>query len=107
MGLVVKRFRFFKAKDEEVNALSRNVMDFVSQLYNVPILDGLLIEGVELDSATSTIVNHGLGRAIRGWIIVKQDASSSIYALEVEQSTPLTTLVLKCSADVKVSLWVF
>lgn len=104
---MVRRFRFSKATNAEVNSLSRNVVDFANQFYNIPILDGLLIPGIECLASTPTTINHGLGRPIRGYQIVYQNADARLWALDENQTLPSSTLVLNCSANVTINLWVF
>lgn len=51
-----------------------------------------------------TVINHGLDRNERGWLITDQNAAANIY-----RSQPFNdkTLVLTSDAAVTVILWVF
>jgi hypothetical protein len=69
----------------------------VNILLNGHLIKAHLINGV-------TVVNHGLGSNMNGWIISDQDGAAQIY-----RSQPLNdkTLTLTSNAAVNVALWVF
>lgn len=73
------------------------------------ILDGELVEDVELVGSSYKHVSHGLGRKVRGWIIVASDADTSgVYGAQADNDFPETTLYLYNSGSTAtVSLWVF
>jgi len=76
-------------------------LDVVS---NKPIVSGRLIEGVNLSTSPTTI-NHGLGRNVQGYIIVKSTSGVTVYF--TPSDFPKRTLILTASADSTVSVWVF
>ena len=51
-----------------------NVQLFSEFIESVPYLDGSLVEGVTIPALTTTLVNHQLGRAYRGWITLRVEA---------------------------------
>lgn len=71
-----------------------------------PIVNGRLIEGVELINGT-TVINHGLGRNLRGWIIVSIDAAATVYDNQATNQMSQLTLSLTSSAAANCNLWVF
>lgn len=82
----------------------KNVKDFARQLERNPLLGGHLLEGITLNAAANTTINHKLGKQIRGWVPVDHDtAAATIYRV----SWSATELVLFASAACTVSLWVF
>jgi hypothetical protein len=82
--------------------------DAIRSLREIPILNGVLIEGVALLSASSTRVYHNLGRAYRGYIVVSNNKASTVHVDESSNSNPLKYIALKSpSTDSTVSLWVF
>ena len=103
---MVKRLKKIGVKDTQLQQVQGHIDEWSKQ-FELPILDGQLIESIDLTSASVVSVNHGLGREIRGWFVVKQGASATIWAVEANQTLPLRQLVLSTSADVTVSLWVF
>lgn len=67
-----------------------------------PITSGRLVEDVALVNGT-TVVNHKLGRALQGWIIVNINGIANIYS----PASNNLTLTLVSDAVVNVSLYVF
>ncbi len=63
--------------------------------------------GVDLASASTTLVKHGLGRKPRGWVVISRDANSTVWEDTTNTASRKVWLPLKCSADVTVKLLVF
>ena len=103
-------YKHFKKVDIEDQILSRfqdNVEGAISTLPDTEIIQGRIVKNVELLSASTVKVSHKLGRALLGWTIIRQRASSIVWDLQDANKTPNLTLDLKCSADVTVDIWVF
>ncbi len=68
-----------------------------------PISSAKFLKGIGLAVGT-TVINHGLGRTMQGWIITDINGAATIY-----RSQPLNalTLTLVSSAAVTVALEVF
>jgi hypothetical protein len=71
-----------------------------------PIYQGQQLEGIALVSGAN-VVNHGLGRVLQGWWVVRQRSSASIYDTQDSNQMPQLTLTLNSSAPVSVDLWVY
>lgn len=84
----------------------RDAAEAFKQLSNIPLLDGVLVEDVVFASITVR-VSHRLGRPYRGYIIVKQSASASLWVDATASGEDANYIPLRSSAAVKVSLWVF
>lgn len=78
----------------------------IEPVLNSSIVSGVLLNNVHLINGV-TVVNHTLGRNLRGYIIVLQNASANIYDSQDTNQMPNLTLVLNSSAAVTVSLWCF
>lgn len=89
---------------EDVERLQDTIENVFNGITNSPILSGQLVESVDLDT-TAIRVEHKLGRAALGYIIVRQNADATVY--EETDTRPDLFLKLKSSSPVKVSLWVF
>jgi hypothetical protein len=76
----------------------------LTALRKVPILDGVLLENVELVGGSQNI-EHGLNRRPRGFIVVADDAGDGI-AGNPDNWTD-RWLVVTPSSSKTVSLWVF
>ena len=103
----LKEFKKVKLADSALTQLQNNIAGFTSQLTNNPILTGNLITGVVLVFGQTTTVNHGLGRKIQGFQIVYKNNSVEVWAEDVNQTLPISNIVLSTSADATVNLWVF
>jgi|31_taG_2_1085359.scaffolds.fasta_scaffold06727_2 hypothetical protein len=96
----------FQLSDEATN-LQREIQDFADTITSSAIIEGQLIKDVELDASQENIVTHSLGRAIRGYIVTGRNANSVIYDSLKANRRPDRQFVVKCSADVTASFWVF
>ena len=86
--------------------------DAIRSLREIPILNGVLLEGVALLGASSTRVYHNLGRAYRGYIVVSNNKTTDIIVVESENKDPGKYIALKSANasgtfNATVSLWVF
>jgi hypothetical protein len=78
----------------------------LSPVLSAPLLNGALLQGQVLVTGDNTI-NHTLGRALTGWIIVRKRGTATIYDKQDTNSLPALTLVLNASAGETVDLCVF
>lgn len=86
--------------------MQENVSKALQPFVNSPIADGVLLESVALINGV-TEINHKLGRAPRGWLIVRQRASASIWDVQDENTRPKLTLKLQSNAAVICDIWIF
>jgi len=100
----IKPFKELRVKDPVVERVQSNISTAFNPLTDIPLLNGRLIEDVAL-TTSETKVEHKLGRAYRGWIIVDKNAAQDVYV----SSETLTQrfLSLTAAGTVTVSLWVF
>ena len=105
--MAVKSFKKLNSADRNLNLVQDNIETFSIPLVKNPLLDGQLIEDQELVTGQDNIINHKLGRVLRGWLIVRQNAAADIYDTQADNSLPNLTLWLRSSADCTISLYVF
>jgi len=104
--------RLFKVQttDRIVNQLQDNIANLLeptaTTVQDSPLLAGKILEKVDLTSGPNTI-RHTLGRVLKGWFIVRQRASATVYDTQDSNDTPQVTLLLTASANVTVDLYVF
>jgi hypothetical protein len=72
-----------------------------------PFLAGRLLTGVVLSNGTPTIINHGLGQKLQGWLIVGISAAATVYDNQSTNPSPQLTLSLTSNAVATANLWVF
>ena len=98
----MKRIR---TDDVQLATMQDNVVDAFRPVEACPLVTGRLIESVSL-STTAADVAHGLGRRLRGWILVRTNGTATVY--EPSASTlPERFVKLQATANVVVTLWVF
>lgn len=102
----MKALTLFKSTVEDVNTLQRNLKDFVQHLLKCPILDGVLIDPITITSAQFN-VPHGLGRAFRGYIIVRCYGTTFSLAEAVPQPDPTKYVRLASTTDSSGALYIF
>ena len=93
--------------DQNLSRVQDNVDDFLRQQKRMnPLQDGILLEGVSIGT-NDTRVNHSLQRKTKGYIVVNRDSNSLIYTSSTANPRPEDQLILKASASVVASLWIF
>ncbi len=85
-----------------------NIENSFRALESCPLLDGHLLEGVELVQGDNEI-DHKLGRVLRGWILTRQDFDTIILDKQASNDSTDRILILNSSASgtATVDLWVF
>lgn len=89
-----------------------NVERVLNPLLANPLLDGRLIEGVELQNGVTNEIEHGLQRVLKGWVVTrKYNGAAASIVYEVDQDTnPFRSKTLKLSVSggaVTVDIYVF
>lgn len=96
------------ADSRAVIEVQSNLSALASDLNAVPILNGRLLEDIELQAGVPLAIPHGLGRAFRGWFTTRLAfPGATAVVQEATTTTPSTTLRLQCAQACSLSLWVF
>jgi len=106
--------RLFKVQtlDRIINQLQDNIANLLeptaTTVEQSPLLSGKILKSVVLAASANTI-QHTLGRTLKGWFIVRQRASASIYDNQDTLTAQEQTVILKLtsSAAVTVDIYVF
>jgi len=93
-----------QTSDPELNQVQDNFIRRVNPALAAEILDGRMVTGVSV-ATSATNVNHGLGRAYRGWIVVGNNTDCRVWSPSTSDTTKI--IVLQSSAATTLSLWVF
>lgn len=98
------RFKFFRyvTGNPSVDRNFEGIERIVNNIGNADILDGITILSKTINT-TDTIVNHGLGRPVNGWIVVDKDGLGDVY----KTASTKNTITLKSSVQVTVDLYVY
>jgi len=87
--------------------VQENVKRVLDEITDKPHMDSSLLESVVLTTGTTTLVEHKLGRNIRGWYIADRNAGATVYRDTASTADLAEFLPLITSATVTVSLVVF
>ena len=98
--------------DEETTKQVEPLVDRFNEVTNVPILQGRLLEDVVVQKEVTTKIRHGLGRKLRGWVVVKSGSTVALHDQQVNNKKEDEELWLFLNTGgtgetFTVSLWVF
>ena len=76
----------------------------LNPVLSLPILGGQQITGISLSAAVPKEIPHSLGQIVQGWILVDNNAASTIH-----RTQPLNakTITLQASINSIISIWIY
>lgn len=93
-------------KDYELSKVQDGLADGFKTLFKMnPILGGVFKSAAI--GTGDTIVQHGLGRELVGWMIVGQNAASTIYESSSTNNFKDSQIILKASGTVTAKFYFF
>ncbi len=105
-GNVLPKFQVINTSTPDLSTVQQNLVRTLNPIFNTPTLGGNLLTNISLVSGVNNI-NHGLGRTLNGWQIVRQRANANIWDSQDNNKTPTLTLTLNSSAAVTCDIYVF
>lgn len=105
--MAIETFKKHSSENQDLNKVQSNIEQFVKQFSLNPLLDGVLVKNIALTSSTTNVVSHKLGRKPIGFLVVRKRANSVVWDEQDDNKKPESTLLLNCSANVTIDLWVF
>ena len=96
----------FNTKDVTLSLLQSNWAKVLDPIVDLPIAHGNTLKSVKL-LAGDNKVNHKLGRALQGWIIVRQRSAASFFDKQDANQQQNLTLALNSSADCVVDIYAY
>lgn len=102
----MRKIPTIQSENRDVNQLQQFIQQGLTPLLMNPYLNGRLIEKVNLVSGSNS-VNHGLGRKLQGWVIVRKRSDAAIFDTQDVNPIPDKTLDLQSDVDVSINLYVF
>jgi hypothetical protein len=91
--------------------LQQRLQDAVALSFNqfekLPQLDSVIVENVTLSSAVDNNVSHTLNRPIQGWQLIRQDSNAVVWESSTVNTAPSSIIILRASANCKVSILFF
>jgi hypothetical protein len=103
---MIKDLQKVATDDKDLQAFQDKMETFVVPFVTCAIIDGILHNDIQLQTGTVFTLEHRLGRALRGWIVVKKSAQADVWDSQATNQVK-STLLLNSSANVTVSVWVF
>ena len=101
----IKELRIIGTRDSELNQVQQNMQLWAQPFTSCSILNGILLQGIELLAGQDNVVEHKLNRTIVGWFVSRPKANATVW--EVVGALPAKNLTLQTSADTTVDLWIF
>lgn len=100
--------------DPATQRQANTMVDAINELVTSPILRGRIIDDISTTAGQRTRVRHGLGRKLRGWMLIKSSVtvSNHLYDEQASNSHEDRELWLYLNdggtdGTYKISLWVF
>ena len=101
-------FKKLFTKDDELRRVQEEVALGFAQVDRNPSLNGVILSSVVLAGASAdTKIDHGLGRSPRGFVILSKNATADVWTSTTTNARPELTLIVKSSAAVTVTVWIF
>ena len=100
------KFKTFNASNTELNRLQDNVADGFNSVLTSVILDYNIVSKVAL-KVGDNIVDHKLGRAPVGWIVVRKRGAGNFYDKQDSNPTPTRNIVINSDSAVTVDIYFF
>lgn len=105
--MMIKSFKKINIDDEAVSKFQNNVEEVLQSVLSCPIIDGVLLKDINLDSSKVNSVSHKLGREYRGFFLTLPKAEVTVWENQSTNSKKNLTINLNCSASAVVDIWVF
>lgn len=95
-----------QSTDRLINQLQQNINQVLNPIANNPLVNGSILTSITLIAGLNTI-NHGLGRTLQGWFLVRNKASSVVHDNQAQNPNTDLTLLLVSTAATIVDVYVF
>jgi len=89
------------------NTAQDHVESVINPVLAAAIIDGIILEDIDLISTGFTSVEHKLGRKPRGYLVIRKSAAQTVYEEVGDYDSRKLFLKLRASGTVTVNLWVF
>jgi hypothetical protein len=97
-----------RTEDETLNRVQDNIDQAIKDIERKDALARVVIEDVELlASSTDNFLSHKLDRKIKGFLVVRKNANADIWESATENVRPEKQIILRASAAVTATIWVF
>ena len=89
------------------NNAQDHIEEVINPVLNSVIVDGVILEDIDLVSGSFTDIEHKLGREPRGYLVIRKSAAQTVYEEVGDYDNRKLFIKLRASGSVTVNLWVF
>ena len=105
--MAIKDFQSVSSRDPDVKNLQYRLEETLRPVTGSFIVDGRMIEDIDLASGTTSKIAHKLGRKLVGWIVVSKNAAQHVYDVNSGKTDLNLYIHLTASGTTTVNVWVF
>jgi len=105
--MALRSFERVSVTDPEIQSLQYRLEKTLRPVTDSSIVDGRIIEDIDLASGTTSKIAHKLGRKLIGWIVVGKSAGQHVYDANSGKSDLDEYIYLAAGGTVTVNIWVF
>ena len=103
---MIPSFKKVRTEDAPLRLVQDSLTLTLDQVIRREILDGNLVEDVNLINGLN-LVDHGLGRIPKGFIIVKRNDLHVVWNVASTKMVPKRNMALQSNGAMTVSFWFF
>ena len=89
------------------NTAQDHIESVINPILTSAIINGVILEDIDLVSTGFTSVEHKLGRKPRGYLVIRKSAAETVYEDVGDYDNRKLFIKLRASGSVTVNLWVF
>ena len=89
------------------NTAQDHVESVINPILASVIIDGVILEDIDLVSTGFTSIEHKLGRKPRGYLVIRRSSAQTVYEDAGDYDNRKLFMKLRASGSVTVNLWVF
>jgi hypothetical protein len=94
------------SKDQEVTRVQSHIQKTFAPLLELPFADGVLRSDLSIGTA-DTEIEHKLGRAYEGWLVVGLKTNSVVYESATSNTNKSSVIILQASSAATATIFFF
>jgi hypothetical protein len=92
----------------EVQNMENSLVNTFSSIDKNPLLNNLnIVKTIVLTSGVDTYVDHKLGRAVTGWIVINKNGFGDVKQSSTTNLIPKSSIILQSNATITVDILFF
>ena len=94
------------SKDQEVTRVQSHIQKTFAPLLELPFADGVLRSDLSIGTS-DTEIEHKLGRAYEGWLVVGLTTNSVVYESATSNTNKRSVIILQASSAATATIFFF